>query len=315
MQRLEYNRYGGPDVMHLATFTLPEPGPDEIVVRVVTASINPVDWKIRNGDMKLMTGGKFPRGMGMDFAGIVEAVGTRVTRLRAGDPVLGTTSMKRSGAFAPRLIASQDLIVKKPENLSFAFAATLPVAGVTAWQALMKVGQLRFGQNVFLNGASGAVGQAAIAIAREIGVEVVGRMRAELVDHARALGLSRGLDYSLPVPLELDHSFDIVLDANGSLSPREGDRLIRRGGKVIDIAPTIPKFMRALVSRSRKIFFVDLKASNLQKVVDLAAKGKLAIKVGRTIALREAPSVIAALERGERVDGKVVVQPCTEVCS
>lgn len=308
MQRLEYDNYGGPGVMHFGTFTLPAPRPGEVVVAVMATSINPMDWKIRSGEMKFITGSKFPRAMGTDFSGVVEAVGAKVTHLKPGDAVVGTVSMKRSGAFAPRLVTSQELVVRKPEGLSFAEAATLPIAATTAWQALIKAGHLQRGQRVFLNGASGAVGQAAIAIARDAGAEVVGRVRPQLVSEATSLGLGRALDYTRPVPNELDHSFDIVFDANGSLTALEGNRLVKRGGLVIDIVPGPAKFLRALVSRSRKVVIADVKANHLQEVVDLAAAGKLAIKIFKTIALDAVPEAMASLERGERMDGKVVIE-------
>lgn len=307
MERLEYDRYGGADVVRMGAFTLPEPQADEVVVRVAAASINPMDWKIRSGDMKLMTGSKFPRAMGTDFAGTVEAVGAKVTRLKPGDSVVGTVSMKSSGAFAPKLITTQDLVVKKPQSLSFAEAASLPIAGVTAWHVLVKSARLERGQRLFINGATGAVGQAAIAIARGIGAEVVGRVGPQSVTQALSLGLSLALDYTKPLPPALDGSFDVVFDANGSLSVREGDRLIKRGGKVIDIVPTKTKFLKALVSRSRKLVFADVKAENLQQVVDLAAARKPAIPIARTISLADAPALLASLEQGKRLNGKAVI--------
>ena len=279
MERLEYDRFGGPELVHLASFTLPEPQANEVVVRVAAASINPLDWKIRNGDMKIFTGSKFPRAMGTDFAGTVEAVGSKVSDLKVGDAVVGTVPMKSSGAFAPRLITTRNLVVKKPDNLSFAEAASLPVAGVTAWLVLVKNAGLARGQKLFINGATGAVGHAAIAIAREIGAEVTGRVGPQSVAQAQSLGLSLALDYTKPLPTTLDGSFDVVFDANGSLSIQEGDRLIKRGGKVFDIAPTKWKFLKAPVSPSRNIDFEKVNAHNLRAVVDIAAAGKFAIPV------------------------------------
>lgn len=307
MERLEYDSYGGPEVVHLRSFTLSEPKADEVVVRVGAASINPMDWKIRSGDMKVMTGSKFPRAMGTDFAGTVEAVGANVTRLKPGDAVVGTVTMKRSGAFAPKLITSEDFVVKKPENLSFAEAASLPIAGVTAWHALVKSARLERGQRLFINGATGAVGQAAIAIARRIGAAVVGRVGPQSVTQAQSLGLSVALDYTKPLPPTLDGTFDVVFDANGSLTVREGDRLIKRGGRIIDIVPTKTKFLKALVSRSRKLVFADVKAENLQHVVDLAAARTLAIPIARTISLADAPALLASLEQGKRLNGKAII--------
>lgn len=110
-----------------------------------------------------------------------------------------------------------------------------------------------------------------------------------------------------PLPATLDGTFDVVFDANGSLSPREGERLIRHGGKVIDIVPTRQKFLKALVSRSRKVVISNMKAENLQPVVDLAAARKLAIPIAQTISLADAPALLSSLEQGERLNGKVVI--------
>lgn len=293
--------------MTLRRFTLREPGPDEVVVRVNAASINPMDWKIRNGGMKLVTGFHFPRAMGTDFAGTVEAVGSVASRFQAGDAVVGTVSMKHSGAFAPMLVASQHLLVKKPDNLSFAEAACLPIAGVTAWQALVKTAGLKRGQQLFINGASGAVGQAALTLTRGMGVEVTGRVGPRSMTWAKSAGLRHVLDYTAPLPSNLGGYFDVVFDAHGSLSASDGDRLAKRGGMIIDIAPTREKFLRALVSRSRKFLFAKPTAENLQQVVDLAAADKVSIPVLMSVSLAEAPTMIAALERGERIHGKAII--------
>ena len=307
MKRLQYDKYGGPEVVRLTSFTLPPPGEDDVLVRVAAASINPVDWKIRSGQLKIMTGSKFPRAMGTDFAGTVEAIGSKVSRFKQGDAVVGAVSLKASGAFAPKLIASEKSVVKKPDNLSFEQAATLPIAGVTAWCALVQKAHLARGQKVFINGAMGAVGQAAIAIAREIGAEVVGRVGPKSMMQAQSMGLANVLDYTKPLPDGLNGIFDVVFDCNGSLTPAEEGRLKKKGGKIYDIAPSASKFIRSLLSRSRKIVFADLKAENLQQVVDLAVAGKLTLPIVKTCSLDDAPDVLASLERGQRLNGKTVI--------
>jgi NADPH:quinone reductase-like Zn-dependent oxidoreductase len=307
LDRLEYDLYGGPEVVQLRPYTLPPPGKDELLVRVAASSINPADWKIRSGTMRIVTGARFPRAMGTDFSGTVEAVGPGVTKFAVGDAVVGSTSLKTSGAFAGQLITTQSLVVKKPVSLSFAAASTLPVAGVTAWFALVKYGHLVSGQRLFINGALGAVGQAAISIAREVGAEVVGRVGPLSFDKTLSLGCSTALDYKLPIPGDFDHSCDIVFDCNGSLSAKEEARLIKRGGKIFDINPTPEKILLALVFPSRKVIFADLKAEYLQPVVDLAAAGKLVIPICQTTLLPGAPALLASLEQGKRLDGKAVI--------
>ncbi|MDE8347454.1 MAG: NAD(P)-dependent alcohol dehydrogenase, partial [Acidocella sp.] len=254
-----------------------------------------------------MIGSKFPRAMGLDFSGIVEETGPGVSHFQPGDEVIGSVSYKVGGAFATHVIASQEYLVRKPANLSFAEGSCLPVAGATAWVGLVQYSHLAPGQRVFINGAMGAVGQAAVSIARGIGAAVVGRVGPRSIDKAQSLGLTSSLDYSKPLPDSLDGSFDVVLDCNGSLSVREEERLRKPTGMIIDVVPSPSKFLRALISRSRKVILIDPKATILQSVVDLAAATKLSVPVAKMMSLAEAPAVMAALERGERIDGKAVI--------
>lgn len=309
MERIEYDSYGGPEVLRIRAFTLPAPAEYEVVVRVAAASMNPMDWIIRNGGMKMFIGSTFPRGLGTDFSGTVEAVGTKVTLFKPSDEVVGTVAMKSShGAFAPKLITTEDLLVKKPGKLSFADAACLPIPGATAWDVLVNKTGLKSGQTIFVNGAAGAVGKAAVAIARARGAEVVGRVGTNSVSQAKSLGLNSAVDYNKPIPSSLHGKFDIVFDCNGSLSPKEQDQLKKKGGKIADITPSPAKIIRSVIFRSsRKFVSSDPRAINLQPIVDLAAAGKLTIPVAKTVTLAEATEVLAALERGERLNGKVVI--------
>src|ERR1035437_2089388 len=175
MKRIQYHRFGGPEEMRLETFELPALGKDDILVRVKADSVNPFDWKLRNGYMKFMVRGPFPRAMGADFSGVVEAMGMNVQHLRVGDEVLGTVPMP-GGAIAEKLITKQSLVLKKPSSLSFEAAAALPIVGVTAWRALVIAGRIKAGQSVFINGAMGGVGQAAVYIAQALGASVAGRV-------------------------------------------------------------------------------------------------------------------------------------------
>jgi NADPH:quinone reductase-like Zn-dependent oxidoreductase len=166
MQRIQYHQYGGPEVMRLEEAEPPAPGKGQVLVRVRAAAANPMDWKLRNGDSKLMTGRRFPRGIGNDFAGTVVAVGDGVTRFKVGDEVLGGASLRAPGAFAEMVAAGEKQVVAKPAGLSFEQAAALPTVGVTALQALMGKGKLKAGQSVFIHGCLGGVGRTAAQIAR-----------------------------------------------------------------------------------------------------------------------------------------------------
>lgn len=309
MKRIQYGRYGGPEHMSVETFELPDPRMHEVKVRVVAASINPFDWRVRNGEYRLLTGSTFPRAMGSDFSGVVEAIGPRVTRFRAGDAVVGSTSPKTAGAFAPMVLAQEKRLVKIPQSLGFEAAAVLPIPTITAWDALVKKANLQSGQKVFLNGALGAVGRAAIAIAQARGSKITGRIGRSHLQAAQQLGLAKNLEYTSEVPGELDRSFDVVFDCNGSLDPAEADRLLKPDGMVIDINLTNKaKLFRALFTRRQKLIFFDGNAKTLAEVVQLARQGHLALPIANRVTLDEAIPLLAALERGQSgSNGKSII--------
>ncbi|OOG59935.1 hypothetical protein B0E48_03930 [Rhodanobacter sp. C03] len=307
MKRIQFHRYGGPAEMRLEEYQLPDLADDEIRVSVKAASINPVDWKIRQGAMKFMTGRKFPRAMGQDFSGVVEGIGRGVKRLKVGDEVFGSTPVKTSGSFAETLITKEALAVAKPAALTHEEAATLPVAATTAWIALVHKAQLKAGQSVFINGAYGAVGQSATQIAKAIGATVVGRVRAESMSAAKAIGADAVLDYRQSLPGNLMGTFDVVFDTHGSLPANDERRLAKRGGVILDISPSPTKMMRVVLSRSRHFVMGKQDEATLREVAGLASKGKLKLSVGRVVRLSEAIDLIRELEAGRRINGKGLI--------
>jgi NADPH:quinone reductase-like Zn-dependent oxidoreductase len=307
MQRIQYHRYGGPEVMRLEAYELPAPGKGEILIRVMAASINPLDWKLRQGFMKLMMGRRFPRAMGMDFSGVVERVGAGVNDFVRGDEVLGQVPMMKPGAFAETAITTSDLIIHKPAALSFAAAATLPTVGVTAWRALMDGGQLKSGQSVFINGASGGVGQAAIAIAKASGAVITARVGPSSLTGFADMGLAGVLDYTQALPDHLKGTFDIVFDCHGGLTSGQEDFLTKRSGIAVDIDPTFGNSMRSLISSRHSFVRGVLSTSILQKIVELATTGQFTLPISRTVPLSEAIALISDLEAGNRLPGKSLI--------
>jgi NADPH:quinone reductase-like Zn-dependent oxidoreductase len=307
MERIQYHRYGGPEEMRLEAYELPAPGKGEILVRVKAASINPLDWKLRQGFMKFMMGRRFPRAMGMDFAGVVEEVGPGVTGFAHADEVLGQVPMMKPGAFAETGITTSNLVIKKPASLSLPAAAALPTVGVTAWRALIVAGKLKAGQSVFINGASGGVGQAAIAIAKAFGAVITARVGPSSLANSADLGLARVLDYTQPLPNNLKGAFDVVFDCHGGLTSKEEDFLTKRSGVAVDIDPTVGNLIRSLISPRHSFVRGVLSTPILQKIVDLAAAGQFTIPINRTAPLSEAIALISDLEAGNRLPGKSVI--------
>lgn len=307
MKRIQYHKYGGPEVMQIGDFELSAPGKGEVSVHVKFAAINPIDWKLRTGQMKLVTGRNFPRAMGMDFSGTVISVGPEVTRLKPGDAVFGLARFKESGALAEALVTKETFVARKPDNVSFEEAACLGTPGVTAWNGLVDKGKLRAGQHVFINGCSGAVGRAAVQIARLLGATVSGSCSAQDIEQVRTLGVQNAYDYRNMELQTLNHQFDIVYDTAATLSVDAGIALLRPKGVFLDLNPGLGKFLRAVYDRRLKPVIGSPRVDILDKLADAASAGQLRIPVGRTVQLSGAIQLIADLEQGHKSGGKGLV--------
>ncbi|MFC9688777.1 NAD(P)-dependent alcohol dehydrogenase [Kribbella sp. NPDC056951] len=316
MHRIQYHQYGGPDTMRLEEFELPAPQAGEVAVSIRAASVNPIDWKLRQGQLKVMTGRAFPRAMGSDFAGVVSAVGPGVTQFQPGDHVYGMTRLKESGAYAEAVITLESYLALKPAGLTFEQAALLPTGAVMAWNGLVERAHLRKGQRVFVNGATGGVGEAVVQVARMVGATVAGSTGTASVVRARELGVEPVYDYTGLGAAELAQlqagAFDVVFDTSGTLPVRTAMRMLRKSGVFLDINATPAKFLHAAVNRRRhKIFFCTPTTQILTEAADAAVAGDLGMRAGETVLLGAAIGLIADLEKGRKIPGKglILVDP------
>jgi NADPH:quinone reductase-like Zn-dependent oxidoreductase len=307
MKRIQYNRYGGPELMRVDDFELPAPGKGEVAVQVKFAAINPIDWKLRNGVMKIVTGKAFPRAMGMDFSGLVTAVGTGVTRLQAGDAVFGLARFKESGALGQAVITKEIFLAKKPRDISFEDAACMGTPGVTAWNGLIDKAKLQAGQHVFINGCAGAVGEAAVQIARLFGAIVSGSCSTRDMERARSLGVQTVYDYRATDLSAIATRFDVVYDTAATMTVPAGLAMLRPGGVFLDLNPGPGKFIRALFDRRLKPIIGSPRAEILEKLAGAAQEGRFKIPIGETVALSGAVQLITELEKGRKLGGKGVV--------
>jgi NADPH:quinone reductase-like Zn-dependent oxidoreductase len=306
-RRIQYHRYGGPEQMMLERFTPAEPREGQVLVEVRAAAANGLDWKIRRGEMKMLSGRGFPRGLGHDFSGVVEQVGQGVTRFRVGDEVFGVVGMKASGAFAEAVVADVDLVAGKPPELSFEQAAALPTAGVTALQAIENKGRLGPGQSVFINGCVGGVGRIAVQIARNRGIAVAGSCRADTRDDAEALGVSPVVDFDFDAT-QLTSRFDLVFDTAGTLSGAAGRALLKPGGDIIDINGSLTKMLRSVLPGPHRMQFTKPTSEDLETVAEAVARGQVELRIARTVALSEAIAALTELEtRNTPRGGKLVI--------
>jgi NADPH:quinone reductase-like Zn-dependent oxidoreductase len=307
MKRIQYHRYGGPETMKLENFELRKLGPGEVAVKVKFAAINPIDWKVRNGALKMVTGKTFPRAMGSDFSGTVIAIGAGVTRFEVGDAVFGLAQIKDGGALGEAVIAPETFLAAKPDCVSFEDAACLATPGVTAWNGLVDKATLKAGQRVFVNGCAGAVGEATVQLARMLGASVAGSCSADAMQRAQALGVNPVFDYRRTDLSTLSDRFDVVYDTAAVLPSRVGLGLTREGGVFLDIDPTPIKFLRSILNRRLKPIICTARADILDGLARAAGQGNLRLPVAETVLLKEAIALLGALERGRKISGKALV--------
>ncbi|HWH38808.1 MAG TPA: NAD(P)-dependent alcohol dehydrogenase [Usitatibacter sp.] len=313
MRAIVYHRYGPPEVLHLEEVEKPAPADDEVLVRVRTASANPLDWHFMRGEprvMRLMTGFTKPRlpRLGVDAAGVVEAVGRNVTGFTPGDEVFGAFR----GAFAEYACTRARALWKKPANVTFEQAASATVAGLTALQALRGNGRLRAGGEVLINGASGGVGTFAVQIAHCLGAEVTGVCSTRNVELVRSLGAHHVVDYTREDFTRRGERYDVVVDCVWSRSVAESRRLLAPSGRYVIVGAVPDRIGRAMLAgfaSAGKVSMMLAKGSPPDRatLADLMRDGKVTPVIDRTYALAQVPEAIRYLEEGH-ARGKVVIE-------
>src|SRR5437588_4858794 len=323
MKGIVHRCYGSPDLLRDEDIPKPTPADNEVLVKVHAASVNPLDWHHMEGTPYLvrMDAGfgkpENPR-LGVDFAGTVEAVGKSVKRFKPGDEVFGG----RSGAFAEYVTVREERAVAlKPSNVTFEQAASVPIAGVTALQALRDKGHVKAGQKVLINGASGGVGTFAVQIAKSFGAEVTGVCSTRNLDLVRSLGADHVIDYTKEDFAKGDQRYDVILDNVPNHSLSECRRILNPQGKYVMIGGGGPNDNRWIgpfgrliqtlvlspfVSQKMGMMMAELKKSDLSILGDMMQSGKLKPVIDRTYKLSELPAAIAYLEEGH-ARGKVII--------
>ena len=309
MKRVQYLHFGAPDELRLDDVSPSDAGKGQIRVQVRAAAANPMDWKIRRGEMKALSGFRFPRGLGHDFAGVVDAVGPRVARLKVGDEVFGVTSIRQAGAFAEYVVADEKNVGLKPPSLSFEQAAAFTIVSLTAWSALVAKTRLSAGQSVIITGCLGGVGRSAVQIARMRGANIVGSCSASGREEALALGVGEVVDYRAFDIARYRRRFDVVFDTAGALSLSQCGAMLKHGGMSLHIVPTFAKLIGCLLPSRHHLVFGNPTPQSLAGVAEAAEQGKLVPAIGRIVPLSEAISAVVELERTGSPKGKLVIVP------
>ncbi|WP_327155827.1 NADP-dependent oxidoreductase [Streptomyces tubercidicus] len=309
MRAVSQDTPGGPEVLKVITTDRPVPGPTEVLVRVHAAGVNPTDWKTRAAG-RFLSGSEPPFVLGFDVSGVVEAVGLGVTLFAPGDKVFGMPRFPHpAGAYAEYVTAPARHFAHLPADLDHVRGAALPLAALTAWQALVDTAKVRPGARVLIHAAAGGVGHLAVQIAKSRGAYVIGTARRAKHDFLRGLGADELIDYTEQDFATAVRDIDIVLDTIGGDYGARSLRTLRPGGSLVSILPLDDGFPadRAREARVRAGFLlVEPDRAGLEAVADLVNSGKLQVNVDKVVPLEDAAQAHALGETG-RTTGKIVL--------
>ena len=331
MKALLLERYGKNQAFAFADIQCPVPKPNEILVQVYAAGLNPIDNKIPTGSFKPILPYRLPITLGSDLAGVVVEVGSSVTRFKPGDEVFASTFDLGTGAFAEFAVLPESSAALKPANLSFVQAASIPMVGLTSWQALKLRAQLKPGQSVFIPAGAGGIGSFAIQLAKHLGAKVGTTTSTSNVDLVRSLGADEVIDYKKQEFEQLLKGYDVVLGTLGGDGLEKALKILQPGSNVVSlVGPPDAAFARArgmnalmrfvfgLLSRKMirlakkrganySFLFAQPNGSQLAEIGELLTAGVIRPVIDKVFPFAEVKEALAYLEQG-RAKGKVVVQ-------
>ena len=329
MRAARIHAYGGADQLRLEDVELPTCGPDDLPVEVKAAAINPIDFKLRGGGQRAVVRLALPWTLGMDVAGVVLEVGARVRDFSVGDEIYASPGHRRMGGYAEQIVIRAAECARKPTSLSFEEAASVPLAALTAWDALVDACKVGEGDRVLIQAGAGGVGTFAIQLAKARGAEVLTTCSARNVEHVRSLGADVAIDYHTSDYAEIAKDCDGVLESIGGEHIVGAIRTVRRGGTVAVISPGLPTFSKrhgpvlgvfvlagqilrwtigARLSRGVKVKLVTRKARGhvLRELATLIDQGTIRPVVDRVFPLDQVSDAHRYLEQGH-ARGKVVL--------
>ena len=331
MKAFIVDRYGHREILRAGEVPEPVLQADEVLIQVHAAGVNLIDAKLRNGEFKLILPYRTPFVLGHDVAGVVVGVGPRVRQFKAGDEVYARPDDLRIGTFAEFIAVREDSVAIKPRNLTMEEAASIPLVGLTAWQALVEKAELKQGQKVFIQAGSGGVGTLAIQLARHLGATVATTTSAGNAALVKGLGADVVIDYKTDAFEQRLHDYDVVLNSQDDSTLSKSMAVLKPGGHIVSISgPPDPRFaedigapwlvrqvMRALSWRVRRqarrrqisyaFLFMKASGSQLKQIASLIESGAIRPVVDKVFPFESTNEALAYVESG-RAKGKVVIK-------
>ncbi|MER5751996.1 NADP-dependent oxidoreductase [Streptomyces sp. NPDC002088] len=305
MKGISYSRYGGPEVLEYGDVRDPKVGPDTVLVKVRAVSVNPVDWKCREGYLDGILDAVFPVVPGWDVSGVVVQPGASVTEFSVGDEVIGYVreDFLSRGTFAEYVAAPLRTLARKPRNVTFEEAAGLPLVGLTAYQVMTKALEVKRGETVLVHAAAGGVGSIAVQLARHLGARVIGTASEANHDFVRGLGgepVTYGEGLAERVRGLAPEGVDAAFDTIGGDTTKTSANLLAPEGRLVSIADT------DVVDYGGRYYFVRPDAGDLLRLTELVEQGVVSVHVSQTFPLERAADAYRLNQEG-RTRGKIVV--------
>jgi NADPH:quinone reductase-like Zn-dependent oxidoreductase len=307
MKAVYIEAYGGREQLKYGHLPEPELRPNDVLIEVHAAAVNPVDWKIRNGWLQQRIQYTFPLVLGWDVAGVVVKTGPKVTKFKVGDAVFSRPDIQRNGAYAEYIAVDEGLVAPKPANVSFEEAAAVPLAALTAWEALVDNAQVQSGQQVLVHAGAGGVGIYAIQLAKHFGARVTTTVSTRNVDLARSLGADNVIDYTGQDFTSTGRVYDIVFDTVGGDVLDKSFGVVKPGGTLVSIVSP-PDQAKCEANNIRGAwFFLEPDGEKLATIGKLIEEGQVRPVVGAVFPLAEAAKA-HELSESRHLQGKIVLK-------
>ena len=303
MKAIRIYEFGGPDVLRYEDIPEPQPGPGEILIRVIAAGVNPIDWKIRSG---YMPGLPLPMIMGLDVTGIVEAVGQGETSFQPGDEIFAKVSIGQGG-YAEYTVTSSTQAAKKPRSIGFVESAAIPTAGLAAWQSLFDIAGLESGQSVLIHGAAGGVGTFAVQFAKWKGAHVIGTASSKNAEFLRSIGSDEVIDYRNQRFEEIVSNLDVVLDTIGGDTFERSWKVLKPGGFLVSTVVSIPEGMPQKYGVRAKTLMTQADGRELAQIAAIIDEQKIKPIVTTVLPLADAKKA-HEMSESRHTRGKIVLR-------
>jgi NADPH:quinone reductase-like Zn-dependent oxidoreductase len=305
VRKMRIHDFGGAKALRADDVEYSQPDALQILVSVKAASVNPVDFKISSGKYPAVKDDRLPYTLGRDVSGIVEKCGAQATKFSVGDEILGMIDIT-GGGYAEKAVLNQSSVTRKPSNIDFIHAAAIPLAGLTAWQGLLRYGSLKAGQSVLIHGGSGGVGHFAIQFAKAKGARVLTTVSSDHVEFARSLGADVVIDYKTQRFEQHASDLDMVFDLIDGDTRKRSWGLLKRGGTLVTTLTEPSQEVAQQYGVKALRYTVEPDGSDLTDIAGLVASGQVKVHVAKTYPLADASEALISVEHGGTV-GKVVL--------